>query len=169
MRGVLVLNASYEAINVCSVNRALKLMFSGGAAVEQASAVRVVRAARAAFPEPSVIRLLHYRRIPRQTRSLSRKAILIRDSHTCQYCLQALDTRQLTLDHIQPRSRGGATSWENLVACCHRCNNRKGARTPEEAGMNLARQPKPFGIHTSRNLMRIQGDSDQAWRKYLFY
>ena len=90
-----------------------------------------------------VIRLLEYRRIPHQTRALSRKNILMRDRYTCQYCHRTLPSGELTLDHVIPRSRAGESAWENLVACCHPCNNRKGSRTPEEAGMKLARQPRP--------------------------
>jgi len=73
------------------------------------------------------------------------------------------------MDHVIPRSRGGASTWENLVACCIPCNNRKGNRTPEEAGMKLHRTPRPFTLHTSRHLMRLLGNSDDRWRKYLFY
>jgi 5-methylcytosine-specific restriction endonuclease McrA len=116
-----------------------------------------------------VIRLLEYRRIPRQTRALSRKNILMRDRYTCQYCQRTLPSSELTLDHVVPRSRAGETTWENLVACCHRCNNHKGGRTPEEAGMRLVRAPRPFSLHTSRHLMRLLGRSDDQWRKYLFY
>ena len=118
---------------------------------------------------PSVIRLLEYRRIPHQTRALSRKNILMRDRYTCQYCMRTLPSGELTLDHVLPRSRHGETAWENLVACCHHCNNRKGSHTPEEAGMKLIRQPRPFSLHTSRHLMRLLGRSDEKWRKYLFY
>jgi 5-methylcytosine-specific restriction endonuclease McrA len=118
---------------------------------------------------PSVIRLLEYRRIPHQTRALSRKNILMRDRYTCQYCLKVSHAGDLTLDHVIPRSRNGGTTWENLVACCHHCNNRKGNRTPEEAGMKLARPPRPFSLHTSRHLMRLLAKSDDQWRKYLFY
>ena len=118
---------------------------------------------------PSVIRLLEYRRIPRQTRALSRKNILVRDRHTCQYCGKVHSASDLTLDHVVPRSRGGKSIWENLVGCCRRCNNRKGDRLPAEAGMGLVRHPLPFNLHTSRNLMRQLGHHQEAWRKYLFY
>jgi 5-methylcytosine-specific restriction endonuclease McrA len=118
---------------------------------------------------PSVIRLTGYRRIPHQTRALSRKNILIRDRFTCQYCSRTLPSGELTLDHVIPRSRAGETAWENLVACCHACNNRKGSQTPEEANMRLARPPRPFSLHTSRHLMRMLAKSDEQWRKYLFY
>ena len=136
---VLVLNASYEPINVC--------------------------AARLAIRVPSVIRLLEYRRIPHQTRALSRKNILLRDRNTCQYCGEVLPSSELTLDHVVPRSRGGASTWENLVACCFACNNKKGDRTPQEAGMVLARQPRQISIHAKHKL--LAGDS-HTWDKYLF-
>jgi 5-methylcytosine-specific restriction endonuclease McrA len=165
---VLVLNASYEPINVCAARRALVLLLKGVASAEEQSRHHVHSASRA-VPVPSVIRLLEYRRIPHQTRALSRKNILIRDRYTCQYCERVLPSSELTLDHVTPRSRGGESNWENLVACCHRCNNRKGNRLPEEAGMRLIRQPRPFTLHTSRHLMRLMGRADEKWRKYLFF
>ncbi len=165
---VLVLNASYEPINICAARRALVLILKGVAAAEEFSSL-LMHSSRHTLRLPSVIRLLEYRRIPHQTRALSRKNILMRDRYTCQYCLNTLPSAELTLDHVVPRSRHGETTWENLVACCHSCNNRKGSRTPDEAGMKLARQPRPFSLHTSRHLMRLLGRSDEKWRKYLFY
>jgi 5-methylcytosine-specific restriction endonuclease McrA len=165
---VLVLNASYEPINVCAARRALVLVLKGVASAEEVTSHKV-HSTRRAVPMPSVIRLLEYRRIPHQTRSLSRKNILMRDRYTCQYCHRTLPSGELTLDHVMPRSRAGESAWENLVACCNACNNRKGSRTPEEAGMKLARPPRPFSLHTSRHLMRLLGKSDDQWRKYLFF
>ncbi len=165
---VLVLNASYEPIHVCAARRALVLLFKGVAEAQE-SHQYVVRSPSTSFPAPSVIRLLEYRRIPRQTRSLSRKNILLRDHHTCQYCGRRGPAGELTLDHVLPRSRGGASSWENLVAACRPCNNRKGDRLPEEASMNLRKRPKPFTLHTSRSLLRQLGGQQTSWRKYLFY
>ena len=165
---VLVLNASYEPINVCAARRALVLVLKGVASAEEVS-VTAIHSARTSVRLPSVIRLLEYRRIPRQTRALSRKNILLRDRYTCQYCHRAMASGELTLDHVIPRSRAGESAWENLVACCHFCNNRKGSRTPEEAGMKLLRQPRPFSMHTSRHLMRMLGNGEVQWRKYLFY
>jgi 5-methylcytosine-specific restriction endonuclease McrA len=167
-RPVLVLNASYEPINICAARRALVLLMKGVAAAEE-QAPSHVASARSAMPLPSVIRLLEYRRIPHQSRALSRKNILMRDRYTCQYCQKVLPSGELTLDHVMPRSRAGETAWENLVACCHPCNNRKGNRTPEEASMKLLRAPRPFSLHTSRHLMRLLGRGDDLWRKYLFY
>ncbi|MBI3281958.1 MAG: HNH endonuclease [Acidobacteria bacterium] len=167
-RPVLVLNASYEPINVCAARRALVLVMKGVASTEEHASI-VIHSARQIIRLPSVIRLLEYRRIPHQTRALSRKNILVRDRYTCQYCHRTAPGVDLTLDHVIPRSRAGETTWENLVACCHTCNNKKGNRTPEEAGMRLGRQPRPFSLHTSRHLMRLLAKSDQQWQKYLFY
>jgi 5-methylcytosine-specific restriction endonuclease McrA len=165
---VLVLNATFEPINVTAVRRAMVLMLKGVAQAEEVNHAHVHSASRA-LPVPSVIRLLAYRHIPQQTRALSRKNILLRDRNTCQFCRRTLPASELTLDHVMPRSRGGRSSWENLVACCYQCNNRKGDRTPEEAGLALARRPRPFTLHTSRQLMRLIGNKDEKWRKYLFY
>jgi 5-methylcytosine-specific restriction endonuclease McrA len=165
---VLVLNASYEPINVCAARRALVLVLKGVASAEELAAA-AVHSARQVLNLPSVIRLLEYRRIPHQPRSLSRKNILMRDRYTCQYCHRMLPASEMTLDHVIPRSRGGDSSWENLVACCHVCNNSKGGRTPEEADMKLLRPPRPFSLHTNRHLMRLLAKSDDQWRKYLFY
>lgn len=165
---VLVLNASYEPINICAARRALVLILKGVASAEETAPLQV-HSARQAMKVPSVIRLLEYRRIPHQTRALSRKNILMRDRYTCQYCQRSLPSGEMTLDHVIPRSRRGETAWENLVACCHPCNNKKGNRTPEEAGMKLMRQPRPFSLHTSRHLMRLLGRGEDQWRKYLFF
>ena len=165
---VLVLNATFEPINVTAVRRAMVLMIKGVAQAEEVKRTQVHSANRA-LSVPSVIRLLAYRHIPQQTRALSRKNILLRDRNTCQFCAQLLPASELTLDHVVPRSRGRRSSWENLVACCYQCNNTKGDRTPEEAGFALQRRPRPFTLHTSRQLMRLMGNKDEKWRKYLFY
>jgi 5-methylcytosine-specific restriction endonuclease McrA len=165
---VLVLNATYEPIHVTAVRRALVLVLKGVAQAEEHNHSEVHSAQRA-IKVPSVIRLLAYRHIPQQTRALSRKNVLLRDRNTCQFCGHQFPAGELTLDHVVPRSRGGSSSWENLVACCYACNNRKGDRTPEEAGLRLQRRPRPFTLHTSRQLMRLIGRHDAKWRKYLFY
>src|ERR1700723_2699775 len=166
---VLVLNASYEPINICGARRALILVLKGVAKTEEEQGA-ILHAALLRIPMPSVIRLLEYRRIPHQTRALSRKNILLRDRNQCQYCGVVLPSGELTLDHVIPRSRGGNSTWENLVACCHACNRRKGNRMLVEIDdMTLLREPRPFSLHTSRQIMRMLGRGDDRWRKYLFY
>jgi 5-methylcytosine-specific restriction endonuclease McrA len=162
------LNASYEPINICAARRALVLVLKGVASAEEESQAHI-HSARHVIRVPSVIRLLEYRRIPHQTRALSRKNILMRDRYTCQYCHRTLPSSELTLDHVMPRSRAGETTWENLVACCHPCNRRKGNRLLAETDMKLFKEPRPFTLHTSRHIMRMIGRSDTKWRKYLFY
>src|ERR1700745_3291699 len=165
---VLVLNATYEPINVTAVRRAMVLLLKGVAQAEELHSAGGQSAANT-HRVPSVIRLLAYRHIPQQSRALSRKNILLRDRNTCQFCGSLFPSSELTLDHVVPRSRGGRSYWENLAAGCYRCNNTKGDRTPEEAGLKLARKPRPFTLHTSRQLMRLTGHRDDRWRKYLFY
>jgi 5-methylcytosine-specific restriction endonuclease McrA len=166
---VLVLNASYEPINICGARRALVLVLKGVAKTEEEHGL-MLHAQRNRMAMPSVIRLLEYRRIPHQTRALSRKNILLRDRNTCQYCSVVLPSSELTLDHVIPRSRGGNSTWENLVACCHSCNRRKGNRMLHELDdMKLLKEPRSFSLHTSRQIMRMLGRGDDRWRKYLFY
>ena len=166
---VLVLNASYEPINICGARRALVLVLKGIARTEEEQG-SVLHSHRMRMQMPSVIRLLEYRRIPHQTRALSRKNILLRDRNTCQYCQDVLTAADLTLDHVVPRSRGGLSTWENLVACCRDCNRRKGSHMLHELhDMKLLREPRPFSLHTSRHIMRMIGSADANWRKYLYF
>jgi 5-methylcytosine-specific restriction endonuclease McrA len=166
---VLVLNASYEPINICGARRALVLVLKGVARTEEQQGA-ILHAARVNVAMPSVIRLLEYRRIPHQTRALSRKNILLRDRNCCQYCSVILTAGELTLDHVIPRSRGGLSTWENLVACCHDCNRRKGSQMLHElVEMRLQREPRPFSLHTSRHIMRMIGSADPSWRRYLYF
>ena len=115
---VLVLNATFEPINVTAVRRAMVLLIKGVAQAEEINHSEI-HSAKRAIRVPSVIRLLAYRHIPQQTRALSRKNILLRDRNTCQFCTRVFSASELTLDHVIPRSRGGRSSWENLVACCY--------------------------------------------------
>jgi 5-methylcytosine-specific restriction endonuclease McrA len=164
---VLVLNASYEPINICGARRALVLKGVARTEEEQGS---VLHSHRMNLQMPSVIRLLEYRRIPHQTRALSRKNILLRDRNACQYCQKVLIASELTLDHVIPRCRGGLSTWENLVACCRDCNRRKGSLMLHElTDMRLQREPRPFSLHTSRHIMRMIGSADANWRKYLYF
>jgi 5-methylcytosine-specific restriction endonuclease McrA len=128
---------------------------------------RFVQTARDAFPLPAVIRTPSW--IDRRPRSapLTRRNVLLRDEHTCQYCGLAGTTRELTIDHVQPRSRQGPTAWENVVAACGPCNRRKGDRTPEEAGMPLRAAPRrPSALQLGRRGM-VLGDFPMEWEQYL--
>jgi 5-methylcytosine-specific restriction endonuclease McrA len=136
---VLVLNSSFEPLNVCSLRRAHVLVYKGKAEVIE-EAGRPLRSATAIFPWPHVIRLLSYVRVPRAVqRRISRRALFARDGWRCQYCGS---TGRLTLDHVVPRSRGGDSVWENVVASCAPCNHRKGDRLPHEAQMHPQVKPR---------------------------
>ena len=138
---VLVLNASYEPLNVCSVRRAHVLVFKGRAQVLE-ELEQPLRSASDTFPWPHVIRLVSYVRVPRSaSRKISRRALFARDDWQCVYCGQS--GVRLTLDHVVPRSRGGDSVWENVVTSCAPCNMRKGNRLLEEAAMVLHRTPRP--------------------------
>jgi 5-methylcytosine-specific restriction endonuclease McrA len=141
MQQVLVLNASYEPLNVCSVRRAHVLVFKGKAELIEELGVPL-HSASSTFPWPHVIRLITYVRVPRAVkRKISRRALFARDGWRCVYCGNG--GSRLTLDHVVPRSRGGESVWENVVTACAPCNHRKGNRTLEEARMELLQLPKP--------------------------
>jgi 5-methylcytosine-specific restriction endonuclease McrA len=139
MQQVLVLNASYEPLNVCSVRRAHVLVFKGRAEVIE-ELKQPLRSATSTFPWPHVIRLLHFVRVPRAVkRKISRRALFARDDHRCVYCGSA---SRLTLDHVVPRSRGGDSVWENVVTSCAPCNLRKGNRLLHEVEMRMLVTPR---------------------------
>ena len=161
---MLILNASYEPLHVCSVKRAVSLLMQDIAErVEDADTV--LRSPSHVFPVPSVIRLRRYIRRPQRQRvAFNRKNVFRRDEHSCQYC--GTRSNDLTLDHVAPRSRGGPTSWDNVVACCRPCNAKKRDRTPDEARMLLRRKPyAPRFMFTSA--YGLLPDVDPIWEKYL--
>jgi 5-methylcytosine-specific restriction endonuclease McrA len=137
---VLVLNASFEPINVCTVRRAIVLILKEKAEVIDEHALEV-HAEKLSMTRPSVIRLRTYVRIPYQSfrRKITRRAVFARDGWECQYCGRR---GSLTMDHVIPRSKGGDTSWENVVACCATCNRRKGDRSVQQSGMKLSNHPR---------------------------
>jgi 5-methylcytosine-specific restriction endonuclease McrA len=138
---VLVLNASYEPLNVCSVRRAHVLVYKGKAEVIE-ELDRPLTSASTTYPWPNVIRLVTYIRVPRSVqRKISRRALFARDGWRCVYC--GSTGGRLTLDHVVPRSRGGDSVWENVVTSCAPCNLRKGDRTLEEVGLVLRHPPRP--------------------------
>ena len=158
----LVLNAGYEPLAVVSFKRALVLVMNGKATVVAADRDHPVFGSSSSWERPSVILLRRYVRIPNgRAVPVSRRGVLRRDNHRCGYC----GASAATIDHILPRSRGGADSWENLVACCLRCNNIKGDRTPQE--MNWTLQHKPRAPHGSHWLVRGVERTQPDWEEYL--
>jgi 5-methylcytosine-specific restriction endonuclease McrA len=161
---VLVLNASYEPINVCTVRRATVLVLKSRAEVIE-KGEGALHSERLEFARPCVIRLIRYVRIPRDVhrRKITRKAVLARDSYTCQYC--GHEASGLTVDHVIPRSRGGESSWENIVASCAPCNRKKGNRLPREVSMHPRKHPRPPGPTV---FIRIASPRiPNAWEPYL--
>jgi len=138
---VIVLNGGYEFIGLVSWQRAMILLFNGKVEVVKESN-RIIRTVSRTFKIPAVIRLIKFiRQIYRREVPFSRKNILVRDSHVCQYCGREFSSGELTIDHIVPKVQHGANDWTNVVACCRSCNIRKGGLTPRQAGMRLIRKP----------------------------
>ena len=161
---VLVLNQSYEPLTVCRARRAVVLIFQGKAEMVE-NGVGFIHSISDSFPLPSVIRLDYLIKRPRRQRKLTRFEIFNRDRYTCQYC--GNETRQLTLDHVIPRYRGGQHTWENVVSACISCNRRKAGRTPQEARMKLLRHPSPPNSNPFFNIPYHHLKTKDEWRKYL--
>jgi 5-methylcytosine-specific restriction endonuclease McrA len=161
---VLVLNASYEPINVCTVRRAAVLILKERAEILE-HGDWALHAENFTLARPVVIRLLSYVRIPRDAhrRKITRRAVFARDRWTCQYC--GHERGNLTVDHVIPRSKGGASTWDNIVTCCAPCNRRKGDRLPRQAKMVPNRKPKApnpsIFIHVAAPSIPA------AWEQYL--
>lgn len=188
---VLVLNRLYVAIHVVNVRRAFALLFrelaevvhleDGQYANYDFESWREISELKAEYKEPHqdwirsvnfeiqvprIVRLLSYDRLPKQTIRFNRRNIFARDGNHCQYCGKRFPTNELSLDHVIPRSRGGETTWENIVCSCVRCNVRKGGRTPDEAHMKLVCRPaKP-----KRNpllTIKLGNPKYQSWQTFL--
>jgi 5-methylcytosine-specific restriction endonuclease McrA len=160
---VLVLNRLWQAVNICTARRALTLLFEGRAQVvlsdedgafqtfsfsqwrdfsAQAPQVETIATVSFRIRVPRVILLVMFDRLPKKEVKFTRHNIFERDRNTCQYCGRVFERKDLNLDHVIPRDRGGPTSWENIVCSCIRCNTQKANSTPQEAGMHLVRKPK---------------------------
>lgn len=163
MGDVLVLNATYEPLNITSWRRAMGLLLKGKAeSLEQDPARRI----RPDHLLPTVIRLRQFVRVPYRPLPLTRRHLFERDGHTCQYCGRG--GQPLSIDHILPRSRGGGDVWENVTTACLPCNVRKGNRTPREAGMRLRQEPRrPLSGLVFEAHRRIHGGSHREWAKYV--
>ena len=160
---MLVLNATFEPINVCTVRRAVVLLLKSKAEVIEQSD-RELHSERMTMSRPAVIRLVSYVRVPRDVhrRKITRRAVFARDGWECQYCGSR---STLTVDHVVPRSKGGSSTWENIVASCAPCNRRKGDQLPRQVGMHLVREPRIPGpqvfIHVASPTI------PENWKQYL--
>ena len=162
MRRVLVLNQDYSPITVTSAERAFLLMYLEKAVLVHEDEKRTLRTINSVYPMPSVIRLQNYVYVPFKSVMLSRQNVFKRDTFRCQYCGTGKD---LTLDHVLPKSKGGATSWKNLVTACKGCNSRKGDMTPEEAEMVL--KVKPYKPSYIVFIKHFSGFTSTDWLQYL--
>ena len=190
---VLVLNRFYMAVHVVAVRRALVLLyrelaevihveeghyhnydFQSWLEVSQFIAAEEglleendwVRSVGFAIQVPKVLRLSYYDKVPKLTLRFNRKNLFARDKSCCQYCGQNRPSSQLSFDHVIPRSRGGKTTWENVVCCCLRCNSRKSDRLPEEAGMKLLRLPARPRQNPLLSV-RVDNPKYEVWRTFL--
>jgi 5-methylcytosine-specific restriction endonuclease McrA len=160
---VLVLNANYEPLNVCSTRRAIGLLFTGKAEM-LLNGRGYIRTIRISYPRPSVIRLGYMIKRPHPLVRLTKREVFRRDNYTCQYC--GAKTTRLTLDHVVPRHRGGKHTWSNLTTACEACNLKKGGRTLQEARMSLLRplyEPRATALYLYGNHL----PDNQDWRQFL--
>ena len=162
----LLLDRSYRPVRAVGWRRAVVLGLSGRVDVLELYA-REVRTPSRTFALPAVVRVPSWSHKAPQAVALTRRNVLLRDGHTCHYCGATGSGRELTLDHIVPRSRGGRTAWDNVVTACGPCNRDKGDRTPEEAGLRLLATPgRPTALQLGRRGMVI-GDPPEEWRAWL--
>ena len=186
---VLLLNRFYMAMQVISGRQAFILLCRESAEVidvekqqfynysfdlwQELSLLRLeedmltnwIQSSRQKIEVPKVVRLVNYDKIPRTTMRFSRKNLYLRDNRQCQYCGKHLNFGQLSLDHVTPRSKGGDTSWENIVCSCTPCNTRKGCRTPQEASMQLL--SKPARPHPFESVKLYENEIAEAWQPFL--
>jgi 5-methylcytosine-specific restriction endonuclease McrA len=171
MEQTLVLNASYEPLNIVSWKRALTLLIQGKVEV-LAEYDREIHSISFTIKLPSVLRLLSYVKARKRFQHVKfcRANIYARDNHTCQYCGTRCASEDLTFDHVTPAVKGGGKDWENIVTCCFKCNHRKGGRTPREAGMRLIRQPKePKWVPSMLQITIGFRSAPESWRDYLYW
>jgi len=163
MGHVLVLNASYEPLNITTWRRAMVMLLKGKAEGLEHDRGQVIR------PDhflPTVIRLRQFVRVPYKQLPLTRRNVFQRDGHSCQYC--GYSGEQLSIDHVLPRSRGGGDTWDNVTTACLPCNVRKGNRTPREAGMPMVREPgRPPSSLSFEATRQIRAGRHREWAKYV--
>ncbi len=167
MEPALLLNATYEPLSVVDWKKAITLVLLGKAEVLEPQD-RPVRSATRTFELPSVLRLYSRVKVPRRAVQFSRTNIYRRDGYTCQYCVNKFPCSMLTFDHVLPRSRGGQTTWENIVTSCEECNRRKGDRLPSEAEMPLASKPKEPRWWPFSSASWDYGEYHERWKPYMW-
>lgn len=162
----LLLNSSYEPLRIISWQRAVTLFYLDKVEVVR-SYDKVLRSASRVLPTPAVVRLFRFVRRHRVRIAFSRRNVFLRDGYRCQYCGEVLPAAELTTDHVVPRSRGGPTSWDNVVTACSPCNRRKGGRSPAQAHMELAKRPRR-PAHLPGLAARIRRhDAPPSWHDFL--
>lgn len=163
----LLLDATYRPMRAISWQRAIVLDLQDRVDVVEYYD-EVVHTPRTAIPLPAVMRLRQYLKLYRRGVPFTRRNVLLRDRHECQYCGARPAVAHLTLDHVVPRARGGSMSWENVVTCCETCNRRKGCNTPREARMPLRREPtRPLVLPVQRRGVVMVEGAPEEWRMYL--
>lgn len=171
MERILVLNSTYEPLQVISWKRALRMLFQGKVEVLE-EYDREVCSVYLSIRLPSVLRLLRYVKVKRHHNQVkfTRSNIYSRDRYCCQYCGRRLSAGHLTYDHVVPVARGGSKNWENIVTSCIPCNRKKGNRTPEEAGLKLLKRPKaPYGFPHRITFLLWESKAPETWKDYIFW
>lgn len=166
MSRVLVLNLDYEPLNICNYQRAIKMIINGKADPLHFYDMVIKSSNGEEFELPSVVRLRHnVKKKYHRTIKVSRHGIFSRDNFTCQYC--GKKNVNLTLDHIKPRHLGGSHTWDNLVACCSACNNKKGWKTLDQSGMKLLSVPRVPKYHFAALLTEYESVKENVWQYYI--
>ena len=160
----LKLDAAYRPIEVISGTDALVMCLIGKARTVE-TYDKVIRSTSQVFKIPAVIVLCRVIKFRFNALHCNRKSIFARDKHICQYCQNSFGDKELTLDHILPKSRGGDKTWTNIVAACKKCNQKKGNKTPDEAGMTLMKAPKK----PKNSFFDSRSNIQQIWKDYLWY
>lgn len=163
---VLFLDAEWRPLRIEPWQRAVADLFLGKVEVIEHSRDRTIQTVSRAFPMPSVVRVVSSFKRDRIRVKFSRLNIYARDGFACQYCGSRQATEDLTFDHVQPRSRGGRTTWENIVTCCTGCNVEKANRTPAEAGMTLLSRPRKPRYLPAVQVKIGRGAIPEEWRPY---
>jgi len=168
MESTLLLAASYEPIDVISWQDAVRLLTLGKCEIIE-EYEKELRSTYLVIKMPAVVRLVNVFRKRKKKVKFSRVNIYARDRYSCQYCGIKGKMKDFTFDHVTPKSRGGKTVWENIVTCCTSCNSKKGDRTPQEAGMQLKRQPEQPAWLPAVTIRVSRRSIPEAWRDYLYW